>query len=93
MDESLNSVTMLMSMLEDDDGPADKALECIQNQLFELIKKITFKYSLLFSASVTLEQKAVERQNFVKDIKMTIEKVAFCDAVSKFAGIDETPQV
>lgn len=84
---------MMMSMLEDD-GPIDiAAIECIENQFFEMIKKLVFKYSLLFSASVTIEQKAQERQNFVKDIKMTIEKVAFCDAISKFAAIDETPQV
>lgn len=84
---------MLMAMLQDD-GPVDKAaVECIENQLFEMIKKLVFKYSLLFSASVTPDQKAQERRNFVKDIKMTIEKIAFCDAISKFVGIDETPQV
>lgn len=93
VEESLSSIKMLLSMFEDD-GPLDKAaVECVENQFFEMIKKLVFKYSLLFSASVTPEQKAQEKLNFVKDIKTTIEKIAFCDAISKFASIGETPQV
>lgn len=92
VDATMMEIKMMMSMFEE--GPLDKhAVECVDNQLYEMIKKLVFKYSLLFSAEVTPMQKAQEKLNFVKDIKTTIEKIAFCDAISQYMGIAETPQV